>query len=75
MYSYVHQCFRNAKTDNEKIFLVAGMNWGYLLDEVIENPVNCKNVVCFSHPHPQKRDKPWEPQWEKDWRSIIEIKG
>ncbi|HRX10999.1 MAG TPA: cellulase family glycosylhydrolase, partial [Draconibacterium sp.] len=55
------------KTDNEKIYLVAGMNWGYFLDEVIENPVNRKNVAYCSHPYPQKREKPWEPQWEKDW--------
>ncbi len=58
--------------DNEKIFLVAGMNWGYFLDEVIENPVNRKNVAYTSHPYPQKRDKPWEPQWEKDWGQVAD---
>ncbi len=61
-----------AKTDNEKIFLVAGMNWGYFLDEVIENPVNRKNVAYSSHPYPQKRNKPWEPQWEKDWGGVAD---
>jgi hypothetical protein len=60
------------KIDNEKIFLVAGMNWGYFLDEVIENPVNRKNVAYCSHPYPQKREKPWEPQWEKDWGSVAD---
>ncbi len=57
-------------TDNEKIFLVAGMNWGYFLDEVIENPVDRKNVAYCTHPYPQKREKPWEPKWEKDWGAV-----
>jgi len=56
--------------DDEKIFLVAGMNWGYFLDEVIEAPVNRKNVAYCTHPYPMKREKPWEPQWEKDWGSV-----
>lgn len=60
------------KIDNEKIFLVAGMNWGYFLDEVLENPVARKNVAYCSHPYPQKREKPWEPQWEKDWGSVAD---
>lgn len=58
--------------DDEKIFLVAGMNWGYFLDEVIENPVNRENVAYCSHPYPQKREKPWEPQWEKDWGLVAD---
>lgn len=58
--------------DDEKIFLVAGMNWGYFLDEVIENPVARKNVAYCTHPYPQKREKPWEPQWEKDWGSVAD---
>lgn len=60
------------KIDNEKIFLVAGMNWGYFLDEVLGNPVDRKNVAYCSHPYPQKREKPWEPQWEKDWGSVAD---
>ena len=59
-----------AEIDNEKIILVAGMNWGYFLDEVLGNPVDRKNVAYSSHPYPQKREKPWEPQWEKDWGSV-----
>jgi hypothetical protein len=58
--------------DNEKIILVAGMNWGYFLDEVLENPVDRKNVAYSSHPYPQKREKPWEPQWEKDWGKVAD---
>jgi hypothetical protein len=61
-----------AVIDNEKIFLVAGMDWGYLLDEVIDNPVNRKNVAYCTHPYPQKREKPWEPKWEKDWGHVAD---
>jgi hypothetical protein len=48
------------------------MNWGYFLDEVVENPVNRKNVAYVTHPYPQKRDKPWEPNWEKDWGHVAD---
>ena len=61
-----------ATIDDEKIFLVAGMNWGYFLNEVIENPVARKNVAYCTHPYPQKREKPWEPQWEEDWGSVAD---
>ena len=60
------------KIDDEKISLVAGMNWGYFLDEVIENPVNRKNVAYCSHPYPQKREQPWVPKWEKDWGHVAD---
>lgn len=58
--------------DNKKIYLVAGMDWAYYLDEVIENPVNRKNVAYVTHPYPQKRAQPWEPQWEKDWGHVAD---
>ena len=58
--------------DNQKISLVAGMNWGYFLDEVTENPVDRKNVAYCTHPYPQKREQPWEPKWEKDWGHVAE---
>jgi hypothetical protein len=61
-----------AAIDNEKIYLVAGMDWGYLLDEVIQNPVNRKNVAYCTHPYPMKREKPWEPKWEKDWGHVAD---
>ncbi len=60
------------KIDDKKIYLVAGMNWGYFLDEVLENPVNDKNVAYCTHPYPQKRNKPWEVQWEKDWGHVAD---
>lgn len=56
--------------DAEKISLVAGMNWGYFLDEVIENPVDRKNVAYCTHPYPQKREQPWVPKWEEDWGHV-----
>ncbi|MDX9747655.1 MAG: glycoside hydrolase family 5 protein [Paludibacter sp.] len=58
--------------DSTKIYLVAGMNWAYLLDEVIENPVNRPNVAYVTHPYPQKREQPWEPQWEADWGKVAD---
>lgn len=58
--------------DDEKIFLVAGMNWGYYLNEVIENPVNRKNVTYTSHPYPQKESAPWEAKWEKSWGHVAD---
>jgi endoglucanase len=60
------------KIDNEKIYLVAGMDWGYLLDETVENPVKRKNVAYCTHPYPMKREKPWEPKWEKDWGHVAD---
>ena len=58
--------------DDEKIFLVSGMNWGYFLDEVIENPVNRKNVAYTTHPYPQKEEAPWEEKWEKSWGHVAD---
>lgn len=58
--------------DAEKIILVAGMNWGYFLDEVPENPVNRNNVAYCTHPYPMKREKPWEEKWEKDWGLVAD---
>ena len=58
--------------DNEKIFLVAGMNWGYYLNEVIENPVKRKNVAYATHPYPQKEPAPWEEKWEKSWGHVAD---
>ena len=58
--------------DNEKIFLVAGMDWGYLLNEVIQKPVDRKNVAYCTHPYPMKREKPWVEKWEKDWGHVAD---
>lgn len=58
--------------DDKKIYLVAGMDWAYLLNETIENPVNRPNVAYVTHPYPQKREQPWEPQWEADWGKVAD---
>lgn len=47
--------------------LVAGFNWAYDLTPVKENPIAAEGIAYVSHPYPQKRPKPWEDQWEKDW--------
>lgn len=47
--------------------LVAGFNWAYDLTEIEANPINKPGIAYVSHPYPQKRNKPWEPQWTKDW--------
>lgn len=60
------------QVDDQKVYLVAGMDWGYFLDEVVENPVNRKNVAYVTHPYPQKREQPWEPQWEEDWGHVAD---
>lgn len=47
--------------------LVAGFNWAYDLSPLNSDPLNIPGVAYVSHPYPQKRSQPWEPQWEKDW--------
>lgn len=58
------------KIDPQKICLVAGMDWAYLLNEVIDNPVDRPNVAYVTHPYPQKREQPWEAKWEADWGKV-----
>lgn len=58
--------------DDEKVYLIAGMNWGYFLNEVVENPVNRKNVTYATHPYPQKENAPWEEKWEKSWGHVAD---
>jgi len=47
--------------------LVAGFNWAYELTNVRFSPIKAEGIGYVSHPYPQKRAKPWEEQWEKDW--------
>jgi aryl-phospho-beta-D-glucosidase BglC (GH1 family) len=53
--------------DNEKIALVAGMDWAYDLTPLREEPINAENIGYISHPYPWKRQQPWEPKWEEDF--------
>ncbi len=52
--------------------LVAGFNWAYDLTPVRENPLEVEGIAYVSHPYPQKREKPWEKQWENDWGYVKE---
>lgn len=56
----------------EGIPLVAGFNWAYDLTPVKENPIEAEGIAYVSHPYPQKRNKPWEDQWTKDWGFVKE---
>lgn len=52
--------------------LVAGFNWAYDLTPVKENPLEVEGIAYVSHPYPQKREKPWEKQWQNDWGFVKE---
>jgi len=51
---------------------VAGFNWAYDLTPVKENPIDAEGIVYISHPYPQKREAPWEPQWEADFGYVAD---
>ena len=51
---------------------MAGFNWAYDLTQVMDNPIEAEGIAYVSHPYPQKRDKPWEDQWTKDWGFVAE---
>jgi len=54
------------------IILVAGFNWAYDLTPVRSNPVDAKGIAYVSHPYPEKRQAPWEGQWEEDWGYVAD---
>ncbi len=56
----------------EGIPLVAGFNWAYNLTPVKDDPIEAEGIAYVSHPYPQKRNKPWEDQWTKDWGFVKE---
>jgi endoglucanase len=49
------------------VILVAGFDWAYDLTPVKDDPVDAEGIAYVSHPYPQKRQAPWEDQWEADW--------
>jgi endoglucanase len=51
--------------------LVAGFDWAYDLTEIAANPIKKENIAYVSHPYPQKREKPWEDKWTKDWGYVV----
>lgn len=60
------------KYDAERICAVAGMNWAYNLNEVVENPVKREGICYVTHPYPKGHQQPWEPQWTRDWGHVAE---
>ncbi len=58
--------------DRTVIPLVAGLNWGYDLTGIRNNPISFPNVAYVTHPYPQKREQPWEEKWEADWGYVAD---
>ncbi|MCB9356457.1 MAG: glycoside hydrolase family 5 protein [Lewinellaceae bacterium] len=58
--------------DCRAIPLVAGFNWAYDLGPVANDPIDAEGIAYVSHPYPQKRAQPWEPQWTRDWGFVAE---
>lgn len=58
--------------DESAIPLVGGLNWGYDLSFVAEDPIGFPGVAYVTHPYPQKRPQPWEEKWEQDWGFVAD---
>jgi endoglucanase len=56
--------------DKDRLCAVGGMNWAYELNQVIDNPVKRPGIAYVTHPYPNKRNEPWEGQWEKDFGHV-----
>jgi hypothetical protein len=53
--------------DNEKIPLVAGLDWAYDLTPLHIDPIQAEGIAYVSHPYPHKRGKPYAPKWEENF--------
>jgi endoglucanase len=53
--------------DQEKIPLVAGLDWAYDLTPLRDDPVRAERIGYVTHPYPHKRSKPWPIKWEEDF--------
>jgi endoglucanase len=53
--------------DNEKIPLVAPLDWAYDLTPLHIEPIEAEGIGYVTHPYPHKRQKPWEPKWDEDF--------
>ena len=60
------------KNHPKAVILVAGFNWAYDLMPVKDDPIEMPNIAYVSHPYPEKRKQPWEPQWEEDWGFVAD---
>jgi endoglucanase len=53
--------------DNERIPLVAGLDWAYDLTPLHIEPIEAEGIGYTTHPYPYKRSKPYVPKWEEDF--------
>jgi endoglucanase len=53
--------------DNEKIPLVAGLDWAYDLTPIADDPIAMEGIAYTVHPYPHKRTPPYEPKWEENF--------
>ena len=53
--------------DNEKIPLVAGLDWAYDLTPLHIEPIEADGIGYVTHPYQLKRRPPYEPKWDEDF--------
>ncbi len=71
--AYLEELIYMIRRINERaIILVGGFDYAYDLTAVREDPVRYPGIAYVSHPYPQKRGQPWEPQWERDWGFVAD---
>lgn len=58
--------------DKTVIPLVGGLDWGYNLSYVRDNPIDAPGIAYVTHPYPQKREPPWEGKWEEDFGFVAD---
>lgn len=71
--AYIEELIDLIRANNpHAIPLVGGFDFAYDLRDVRENPISFPGVAYVSHPYPQKRNPPWEQQWEDDWGFVAQ---
>jgi endoglucanase len=71
--AYIEELVHMIRQINPRsIPLIAGFDWAYELRNIREDPVGFPGVAYVSHPYPQKRNPPWEAQWQADWGYVAE---
>ena len=53
--------------DNEKIPLVAGLDWAYDLTPLHIEPIDADGIGYVTHPYQHKRRPPYKPKWDEDF--------
>ncbi len=51
--------------DPDSVIFVAGLDWGYDLSQVKEDPIERENIAYITHPYPDKENAKTREQWEK----------